>query len=144
MTTVYERLRATVKAGATPEQAADRVLAAMRKADLAKLVRPLLVNEARRYARHETLVIEQEVDRRIADGEDPISVRRKLSESTFPLPGRGRVNWLDATADDHRQRASWQRQLAHACDSDAERHEAAAAAIEAAGVTCLREIGQAA
>lgn len=140
MTTVYEALRKSVKGGATPDEAADQLIAKMRKADLAALVRPLLVVHAQRYSRIATAALEREVDRRIAEGEDPISVRRKLSESSFALPDGRYVTWLDATADDHRARAAWQRGQAASCVADAERHEVAAAAIEAAGVSCLREI----
>ncbi len=144
MSTVYEQLRAAVKAGATPEEATDRVIGRMRKADLAQLVRPLLVNEARRYQRSATKAIEEEVDRRIAEGEDPLSVRRKLSQSSFALPSGEYVDWLDATAEQHLARAGWTRQQAGALVADAERHESAAAAIEAAGVACLRDLEEAA
>lgn len=141
---IYRDLRVLVRDGATPDEAADRVLGSVAKAQLAALVRPLLVLEANRVARSLVRGIEREMDDRIAHGEDPISVRRKLSAETFALPNGTRVAWLDATAADHRARARWQMKLAGACSADADRHLAAALAIEAAGASCLREIESAA
>lgn len=137
---IYAALRGRVESGDDPEAAADAVLWTMRKADLAAIVRPLLVNEARRSQRANVRQIEAEAFRRIADGEDPVSVRRKLSETTFVLPSGEYVSWLDATVDQHLARAGWQRSLASACTTDAERHESAAESIRAAGVSCLRDL----
>lgn len=137
-------LRKLVDEGKTPEQAADAALSGARKADLVSFVRPLVVMKARQFQRSMIRDIEEEVDARIADGEDPLSVRRKLSQSSFALPDGSYVDWLDATADQHLLRAGWQRNQAMALVADAERHEAAAAAIRAAGVSCLRDLEAAA
>lgn len=142
--TIYETLRKLVDEGLGPDQAADRALAGATKEALARVLRPLVVMEARRLCRGDTRNLEDEVDTRIAAGEDPLSVRRKLSGSEFALPDGRYVPWLDATAADHLARAGWQRRVGQACITDAERHEVAAADIEAAGVTCLRDLETAA
>lgn len=138
--TIYEALRKLINEGMTPEQAADDVLRRARKVDLVAYVRPLVIHEARRLERRNTLAVEREVDARIADGEDPLSVRRKLAQETFILPSGERVGWLDATAEQHLLRAGWQRNQAGTLIADADRHEAAAEAIRSAGVTCLRDL----
>lgn len=142
--TIYGGLRSLVEQGTDPETAADSLLAKTRKVDLATFVRPLLVIYARQCERKDTRRQEEEADIRLAHGEDPISVRRKLSECTFSLPDGRRVAWLDASAEDHRSRADWQRHHATACLSDASRHDDAADEIDAAGVSCLRDLETAA
>ena len=142
--TIEEALRSAIKSGKTPEKATDYVLSKARKVDLATFVRPVVLMRARNYLRGETRAIEQEVDHRIADGEDPISVRRKLAQSSFALPDGTYVDWLDATAEQHRARAGWSRHQSSSLVADAERHEAAASAITTAGVSCLRDLEEAA
>jgi hypothetical protein len=64
-----------------------------------------------------------------------------LAKSTFALPdGSGLVRWGEATPAQHRARAAWCRRLAGALIEDAELHEAAAVAIEEAGVACLDDL----
>lgn len=142
--TIHETLRKLVNEGMTPDQAADAALNRARKIDLVAYVRPLVVMKARQLQRGNTRTIEHEVDARIADGEDPLSVRRKLSQSHFSLPDSTYVEWLGATAEQHLARAGWLRLQADTTVATAERHEAAAAAIRAAGVTCLRDLEAAA
>lgn len=132
-------LRKLIDQGADAEQAVDAVLRKARRSDLADLVRPLLVLRADNFVRANTRSREVEVDRRIAGGEDPISVRRKLANDGFHVGGHF-ILWLDATPAEHLARAAAQRSLANACIADAERHEAAAAEIEAAGASCLRDL----
>jgi hypothetical protein len=109
------------------------------KASLRSLVAGVYHNLQRSLVRD----IEQEVDDALVIAESPrdrVSARRLLAEETFALKDGSVVHWLDATAEQHRARAAWQRELAGNCVKDAKRHEAAAAEIEAAGVTCLRDL----
>lgn len=140
MSSVFTDLRKHVDNGCTPEEAADLVIRTLTVDDLAMFVRPLLVHQAHREQRNFDRHVEQDVDLRLDLGADPIRVRRLLSTTTFALPSGEFVPWLDATADQHRLRASWQRGRAASCVDDAERHESAAVAIETAGVSCLRDL----
>lgn len=142
--TIHETLRKLVAEGMTPDEAADAALSRARRADLIAYVRPLVVMKARQYGRAAIRLVEEEIDDRIAAGEDPISVRRKLSQRCFSLPDSTYVEWLDATAEQHLARAGWLRKSAGSILATAERHEAAAAAILAAGVSCLRDLEAAA
>lgn len=144
MSTVYQKLRSKVDAGCSPEEAAEQVIRSTPKTELAALVFPLLVVHARRFIRHGLRDIENEAHRLIDSGEDPLVVRRKLSQTEFALPDGRYVSWGQATAEDHRLRAQWQRAHSASCIEDAERHEAAAALIETAGVSCLDSLGEAA
>lgn len=66
--------------------------------------------------------------------------RLALISSTFALADGTRVEWLQATPGQHRERAEMQRRLAGKCLVDAKRHEEAASVIEEFGVTCLAEV----
>lgn len=140
MSSVFTELRRHVDNGCTPEEAATLVIRTLTVEELAAFVRPLLVHQAHREQRNFDRKIEADVDLRLDLGADPIRVRRLLSETTFALPSGEFVPWLDATAAQHRARSAWQRGRAASCIDDAERHEAAAVAIEAAGVSCLRDL----
>lgn len=67
-------------------------------------------------------------------------VRERLVADGFQVGGEW-VSWLDASAEQHELRAAEQRERAAFLVVDAERHEEAARAIRAAGVSCLRELG---
>lgn len=138
--TVYSFIHRCIDEGNDSDAAAARLLRTITKAELGKFITPLLLNEGHRYERTLTRRIEAEVDARLAAGEDPISVRRKLVGESFPLPGVGLVKWVEATPEQHLARAAWQRTHAAASIADAERHEAAAALIEEHGVTCLADL----
>lgn len=123
--------------GMTPVDAADAIFE-LDHDTLVDLVRPLIVQEGRRYVRSRTRRIEHRVS--FGDQESRADARIRLARESFSLPDGRNVRWLDATVDDHLARAAWQRVFADSCIADAELHEKAAAEIEAAGVTCLREI----
>lgn len=95
------------------------------------------IHNARRLA---TLAVEKTVDEEIRVGVDPTAARKKLVAESFWIPSCGTVYWLEATAEQHLERALHQRQRALPLLEDAERHERAAKDIVEAGVTCLAEI----
>lgn len=137
-TGIYGLLGALIDDGVDPDDAASRIV---RRRDIRDLVLPLVAEEARHTARSRTRTIEQRVDRLLAVSPDArCEARRTLVDERFILPDGRFVAWLDATADDHRQRAGWLRRQARAVEQTACRHELAAAEIEAAGVSCLREL----
>ncbi len=140
---IYGTLRSLINEGHEPEAATDLILKGTTAAELRQLIRPLLLLHARHALRAVTRRVEDETFKRIEGGEDPMSARRKLVGYSFDLPGGRTVHWLDATATEHMERAFMQRALADKCIVDAERHEQAAAEIEAAGVSCLRELEEA-
>lgn len=119
----------------------DLMLAVESQAALEPLIR------ARIHAalRQETRQIEDSVERRLRDLPDHevpsrADVRRDLQNSGFALPSGRFVFWLDATADDHRERAGWFRDQSSRMVEKATAHERAAAEIEAHGVVCLRDL----
>lgn len=75
---------------------------------------------------------------------DRIDARKRLLDERFHLPNGRSVRWGDATVADHRERIDMQERLRGGIAVEIGRHTAAIAEIEAAGVTCLREIAVAA
>jgi hypothetical protein len=71
---------------------------------------------------------------------DVLSDRAQLVDQYFCLEDGRWVLWLQATVEDHLDRAAWQRKLASGHVTDAEHHEQAADLISAAGVSCLEEL----
>jgi len=71
---------------------------------------------------------------------DLLARREALMRETFVLSDGTRVRWLQATPEQHRDRAMLQRRLAGQYLEEAQRHEDAAELIEQRGVTCLAEI----
>lgn len=63
---------------------------------------------------------------------------------TFTRSDGERVPWLTATVADHLDRIELQQRLLVGIQADIDRHRAAIAAIEAAGVTCLADLDLAA
>lgn len=136
--------------------AVDKTLAAVSRAKLAAFVRPIVMTEARRVARHVTRRIEDAAfshpptvhattPRSVPSGggESRITTaeaRQLLVAAQFVTPDGRWVTWGTATAEDHLARAEWQRGHAQACVTDADRHEYAAHLIAANNVTCLDEI----
>jgi hypothetical protein len=101
---------------------------------------PIVLDEVRRRRRLATLEIEVRVDQELADGVDPCAARKQLIGEHFWTPADGLVPWLTATVEQHAEKAVYQRSRAEPLIVDAERHEAAIAEIEAAGVKCLRDL----
>jgi hypothetical protein len=141
------RIRELAATGLDEDQITEQLLGEVRKlAELRALVTPVLRARVFRYLRERTRTTEKRVwgsARQLVDGAesvDSVEAMRDLSNSTFALPDGRFVAWLDATADDHLARAGWQRGLAAAVVEDAERHEKAAAMIEEAGVSRLRDL----
>lgn len=135
---LQKTLAALIRQGESADQAAYAALDEMPVADLRQLAEPIVVAEARRIYRSLTRRAE---DAAFADGAlSAPAARAALMELSFALPDGRMVAWSEATADEHRARAAWQRQGAAALVEDAVRHEAAATMIEAAGVSCLAEL----
>lgn len=95
------------------------------------------IHNARRLA---TLAMEKTVDNEIRVGVDPSAARKKLARECFWIPSCGFVPWLEATAEQHLERALHQRQRAVPLLEDAERHELAARDIRKAKATCLADL----
>ena len=131
------------KPDVNPRELAARALGAMTRDERDAIVLNVITNEVANILRSETRQREQEV----GDLREPPArqqARDLLAADYFALPDGTMVAWLTATAEQHRARADWQRTLAANVVADAERHEQAAEAIEAAGVSCLAEIEDAA
>lgn len=140
--TVYGLLRdAVVNQKMTQEEAADYVLDLVDKDELANFVRPILVNEARRFVRRETKFIEQDVVQQIERGDDPLSVRRKLLQEEFFVDEKiGWVRYADSTIEHHERRASYQEIRSKSLREDAEFHRQIAREMREARVKYFREL----
>ncbi len=120
----------------------DQAFALVHKHALASL-RTLVLNVYYNLQRSLVRTIEQEVDVELAEAttvRDRVAARKVLAVETFALRDGSSVAWGAATAEQHRERATWQRELAGQCTKDAKRHELAAKEIEEAGVRCLNDL----
>lgn len=134
-------LRNLMDAGVPVDEAVEKVMAYASPDEVMHRARVALLQEARGMVRATTREIERRVGPRLTT--QP-SARAELVARTFTLPDGTFVDWLRATADQHRRRAGWQRQHAADCERDAELHERAAITIEGAGVSCLADLDAAA
>lgn len=134
--------RLVVDDGLSPEIAADKAMHSVPKTQLIDYMRPIIITQAKKHARREVREIENRALAPAVVSERPTTAeaRTALVSRGFAVPGKGLVDWADATTEDHLARAQWQRNSAAASITDAERHEAAAALIEQHGATCLGEI----
>jgi hypothetical protein len=106
-------------------------------------VRPLVLWYYRHLSRRRVRSIEQRVDEELSASSGPvdrIKAREVLAHETFALPDGTRVEWGEATEEQHLARAEMQRRLSGDCIKDAKRHEQAAKEIRLAGVRCLNDL----
>lgn len=136
----HDEVYALLKDGATPEGAVASILASASKERIVSMCRPVLLERARHIARSIVRRVEQDFD---AEAMTDPEARSALAGRSFALPDGRMVRWDEATEGEHLLRAGWQRRLAGGLVADAERHEAAAEMIRAAGVRCLAELDQA-
>jgi hypothetical protein len=71
---------------------------------------------------------------------NPVAASKQLAGEYFHVPSKGLVRWDEATAEEHEERAEFQRKMGTACYEDADRHIAAAKVIRDAGANCLADI----
>jgi len=127
-----------VDEGLTPAEAATKFLSHTDRSIVDELIHPTVTAMARQYERHETRKVEQQFPD--AESLTTPQARTELYGKKVALPSGVYVPWGQMTAEQHRERAQWQRDQAGRIVADAVRHEKAAARIEEAGVTCLDEI----
>ena len=138
------------------EKVVDKVI--REHADVARnMLTPLVRDEIRRMRRAHARAAEddafetepeteQPADAPGSDAEDapasPLAALRAVALGTFWCPlDRTRVAWGEATIEQHRSRAQWQRRHSAILAEDAERHELAIAAIAGTpGATCLNDV----
>lgn len=109
--------------------------------DLARAyLRPAVYAQVHAIRRFATLAVEKIVDEEIRVGVDPSAARKKLVAECFYIRSCGMVPWLEATAEQHLERAERQRARAVPLLEDAQRHERAARDIRDAGVSCLADL----
>jgi hypothetical protein len=146
--TIHELISAAIDAepDASAVAIADGLIARVRKVDLL----PLLVEAVEHIQRHRVRNREQAAFRAVFGSrsgvvlETPSAAFRVLYADTFRL-GDGRVvSWGKANVEEHRQRIALLTKLRDGIDITIARHHEAIARIEAAGVTCLAEIEDAA
>lgn len=140
MSTLRDAMRAALEAGDTPEQAYDRAVADVDKDQLAEHFRPLGIEEARHLVRSASRKVENRlfgrggltVERHKA--EHRVRGVRDILATTVWFDAGQTVSWLDATVEQHEQRAVEQEQRAEVLHEDADRHRQA--------VKILRECGK--
>lgn len=98
---LMNEIKNAVRGGASPEVAVDDVLARASREDLAEVVRPLAVHEAKHFARGLARRLE-----RSAFLPPNGSAIRRLAGETFLLSTGRRVSWGEATVEDHLARAA--------------------------------------
>lgn len=143
--TVRALLASLYDEGFAEDDAIDRVLVDADEATMARFVRVAMRDVYRNLDRTRTRHAEDgvrtsAVGQTLGDAVSGPAARAALMERSFSLPDGRFVEWLSATADDHRMRARWQRANATGARLDAELHEAAAAVIVEHGVTCLADL----
>ena len=136
---IVNDLKRALDDGMTPGDAAGYVIGKANIKQLREYVMPIVEQEARMLARRVAQVAEAKFTGAITVPE----MARVLTKGSFCLSDGRWVTWGQATAEDHRDRAARQRVLAGTILDDAERHDRAADAIEAAGVRCLDDLEQA-
>lgn len=130
-----------------PDVITDKVLDSlmgMRKADLREQIRPVVLNVIIDLRRERVLRIERAVacESSGAPEVDAASNRKDLLHQSFYSPARHEyVLWGRATAEDHLSYAEMQRKNAAGLIATAKLHELKAQEIQAAGVTCLFDLG---
>lgn len=101
----------------------------------------LRYREAVRIKRDDVRSAEHEVADLIAKGISPVKARQKLKQDGFWVPTSGEyVLWLNATVEQHQDRAEFLRRMADGLMQTVQMHEQAIADITAAGVTTLAEL----
>lgn len=137
----YEAMREFANGHTNLEAATRAWLASLSKTEKDTFCYPYARIQMRNLMRGDVRQIEHNVF-----GSDEISVdealsdRQQLMDKGFFLDDGRWVLWGDATPADHRQRADWLHKMANGYMRTAEEHEHAADLIEAAGVSCLREV----
>lgn len=133
MTDFRDRLREELDHGYQAEEAYDRAAANVRKEHLVEHFRPLGIEEARHLLRGASRRNENRVFG-VGDGtlvrseSEPkvLDVRGILARTVWYRGDGTTVSWLDATIEDHEERADAQEQRAEALHVDADRHRRAA------------------
>jgi len=118
------------------DEATKAWLKSLTKAEKDTFIYPYARIQMRNLMRSDVRQIEHDVQ--IWDTDD----RQKLLDKGLFHPDGRWVFWGDMTPDDHRLRAAWLRGTAGGYLRTADEHDQAAAIIEAAGVSCLREVPQ--
>lgn len=141
----YARLRYFAGEHEDLDEATNAYLDSLSDEDMRRTLFPYVRNSMRIVMRCETRGAEKKAfaGDTLADGSAAGLIGERLSallDKTFRLKDGRCISWGRATADEHRERAEWQRYLASGCLNDADHHDTAAAMIEAAGVTCLEDI----
>ncbi len=137
METMTTRLRMLIRQGRTPDEAADMALEGVTAKDLRIMVRPLLLIQARRFAREKVRQIENAVRLSPGTALTRPDAMRALLDSTFALPSGEHVRWSVATIEQHQERASMFMVLAEANAEKAGRHEQAAELLRNTGALNL-------
>lgn len=129
-----------------PTVLAERVLARSTKADLL----PLVAAEVQAEQRHRVRQVERRAFREVFEQASASTAERRASiapglrrlfDTPFALGDGSRVDWLKATADEHRQRIASLAKIRDGLDRTIVQHEEAVRMIEGAGVHCLADLG---
>lgn len=141
MTTPSKLLRELAETITDPGELAATHYAALEPEQQAAWNEQLRYREAVRIKRDDVRSAEHEVCDLIAQGIPPARARKQLKGHGFFMPSTGEyVLWLNATVEQHQERAEFLRRMADGIMQTVQMHEQAIADIVAAGVTTLAEL----
>lgn len=144
---IHDLIEATPDA--TAEELAGAVIAsATTRKELAALVFPAIRNHAWIARRSITRRMEaaafshssHDIQRRNAEGCDPLAGRQALLHESFSCSDGRIVTWAEATVDDHMLRIGYLTAKQVGLQTTIDRHQEAISLIEAAGASCLADL----
>lgn len=130
-----------------PTTMAKALIGRFTKVELTELVADAIAGEQRllTLASEKTAFGREFLSKPTSIGTDAVrDAFKELAGTRFALGTGLQIEWLEATVEDHLQRIAYLSKLRDGLDSTIARHQAAITAITEAGVTCLREIADAA
>lgn len=137
----YEAMREFANGHTDLEAATKAWIASLSKAEKDAFCYPYARIQMRNLMRGDVRQIEHDVfggDE--ASTSESLSDRQRLLDQRVCLPDGRFVCWGDMTPALHRERADWLLKMANGYMRTVEEHERTADLIEAAGVSCLREV----
>lgn len=139
-------ISAAIRRAAQGTQSSREIAAAFIENTPSSILVQMLTEEIDHWRRACTRSVERQTFPTRHGQQFPISASSfaRLSGQVFALGDGQRIRWEHATVQQHRQRIDMLLRLRRGLEETIERHHAAIAVIEAAGVSCLAEVSDSA
>lgn len=123
---------------------AEELIAVLLRSRFQTMIRAVVRAAEQKYdtANRESKAAERRGDKRSDYANEATKARQELLRERFFAPGFGWVVWGSALAVHHRAARDHAFSIAAGHTADGERHDRALRDIEAAGATCLDELGE--